>query len=123
MDFHRYKVWQKAHALTLETYLATRTFPSDERFGLTAQIRRSVASIPTNIAEGFGRTGDRERGRFLDIAVGSANEVEYQLLLSKELQYLETTVYEGLNERVIEVRKMLISLRAKLRSSQVTRSS
>jgi len=116
-------VWQKAHALTLETYLATRTFPSDERFGLTAQIRRSVASIPTNIAEGFGRTGDRERGRFLDIAVGSANEVEYQLLLSKELQYLETTVYEGLNERVIEVRKMLVSLRAKLRSSQVARSS
>ena len=123
MDFRRYQVWQKAHALTLETYLATRTFPSDERFGLTAQIRRSVASIPTNIAEGFGRTGDRERGRFLDIAVGSANEVEYQLLLSKELQYLETTVYEGLNERVIEVRKMLISLRAKLRFSQVARSS
>ena len=121
MDFRRYQVWQKAHALTLETYLATRTFPKDERFGLTAQIRRSAASIPTNIAEGFGRTGDRERGRFLDIAVGSANEVEYQLLLSKELQYLETTVYEGLNERVIEVRKMLISLRAKLRSSQVAR--
>ena len=88
---------------------------------MTAQIRRSVASIPTNIAEGFGRTGDRERGRFLDIAVGSANEVEYQLLLSKELQYLETTVYEGLNERVIEVRKMFISLRAKLRSSQAAR--
>jgi len=103
--------------------VTARAFPSDERFGLTAQIRRSAASIPTNIAEGFGRTGDRERGRFLDIAVGSANEVEYQLLLSKELQYLETTVYEGLNERVIEVRKMLISLRAKLRSSQVTRSS
>ncbi|MCH7717599.1 MAG: four helix bundle protein [Gemmatimonadetes bacterium] len=101
--------------------VTARAFPSDERFGLTAQIRRSVASIPTNIAEGFGRTGDRERGRFLDIAVGSANEVEYQLLLSKELQYLETTVYEGLNERVIEVRKMLISLRAKLRSSQVAR--
>ncbi|MCH7491212.1 MAG: four helix bundle protein [Gemmatimonadetes bacterium] len=101
--------------------VTARAFPSDERFGLTAQIRRSVASIPTNIAEGFGRTGDRERGRFLDIAVGSANEVEYQLLLSKELQYLETTVYEGLNERVIEVRKMFISLRAKLRSSQVAR--
>ena len=101
--------------------VTARAFPSDERFGLTAQIRRSAASIPTNIAEGFGRTGDRERGRFLDIAVGSANEVEYQLLLSKELQYLETTVYEGLNERVIEVRKMLISLRAKLRSSQVAR--
>lgn len=123
MDFRRYQVWQKAHELTLDTYLATRPFPKDERFGLTAQIRRSVASIPTNIAEGFGRTGDRERGRFLDIAVGSANEVEYQLLLSKELQYLETTVYEELNERVIEVRKMLISLLAKLRSSQVTRGS
>ncbi len=123
MDFRRYQVWQKAHALTLETYLATRPFPKDERFGLTAQIRRSVASIPTNIAEGFGRTGDRERGRFLDIAIGSANEVEYQLLLSNELQYLETTVYEELNERVIEVRKMLISLRAKLRFSQVTRGS
>jgi len=123
VDFRRYQVWQKAHALTLETYLATRPFPKDERFGLTAQIRRSVASIPTNIAEGFGRTGDRERGRFLDIAIGSANEVEYQLLLSNELQYLETTVYEELNERVIEVRKMLISLRAKLRFSQVTRGS
>ncbi len=122
MDFHRYTVWQKAHELTLQIYLATRPFPNDERFGLTGQIRRSAASIPTNIAEGFGRTGDRERGRFLDIATGSANEVEYQLLLSKELQYLEPTVYEGLNERVIEVRKMLISLRAKLMSFQVARS-
>ena len=117
MDFRRYKVWQKAHQLALETYHATGPFPVEERFGLTAQIRRAVSSIPTNIAEGFGRTGDRERARFLDIAVGSANEVEYQLLLCKDLEYLDLAVYEELDCGVVEVRKMLISLVSKLRSS------
>ena len=116
MDFHRYKVWQKAHELALETYHATGPFPVEERFGLTAQIRRAVSSIPTNIAEGFGRTGDRERARFLDIAVGSANEVEYQLLLCKDLEYLDDATYGKLDSGVIEVRKMLITLRAKLKA-------
>ncbi len=114
MDFHRYKVWQKAHELALDTYHVTEPFPVQERFGLTAQLRRAVTSIPTNIAEGIGRTGDRERTRFLDIAIGSANEVEYQLLLSRDLEYLEGGMYEELHGKVIEVRKMLIALRIKL---------
>ena len=79
-DYRRYRVWKKGHELTLRTHRATKSFPNDERFGLTVQMRRSVSSIPTNIAEGFGRRGDKDRARFLDIAVGSANEFEYQFI-------------------------------------------
>ncbi len=109
-DFRKYHVWHKAHELTLLTYRTSRGFPTDERFGLTAQIRRSVASIPTNIAEGCGRHGDRDRARFFNIAMGSASEVEYQLMLSRDLEYLEKTTFEELNGLVIEVKKMLSSL-------------
>ena len=115
-DYRRYRVWHKGHELTLRTYEATKQFPTDERFGLTVQMRRSASSIPTNIAEGLGRRGDKDRARFLDIAVGSANEFEYQLLLSKDLGYLETTIHEELHTLVRDVRKMLSGLLTKLRS-------
>lgn len=115
-DYRRYRVWKKGHELTLRTYRATKSFPNDERFGLTVQMRRSVSSIPTNIAEGFGRRGDKDRARFLDIAVGSANEFAYQLLLSKHLGYLESTLHDELHNMVGDVRKMLSGLLTKLRS-------
>lgn len=83
-DFKKLAVWEKAHRLTLAVYRASGSFPKDELYGLMSQIRRAAASIPTNIAEGSGRGGDRELVRFLHIALGSANELEYQLLLAKD---------------------------------------
>ena len=106
-DFRELAVWQKSHALTLEVYNATRDFPTEERFGLTAQIRRASASIPTNIAEGCGRDGERELARFLTIAAGSASETEYQLLLARDLEYLARDRHGALQAQVDEVKKML----------------
>ena len=116
-DFRRYTVWQKAHTLTLKAYAATRALPVVERFGLTAQMRRSVSSIPMNIAEGVGRSSEKDRARFIDIAVGSANEFQYQLILSADLGYLSEAAQNELDRMVVEVRKMLSSLLSKLRAS------
>jgi four helix bundle protein len=109
-NFRDLVVWQKAHKLTLDVYAATRAFPSDERFGLTSQIRRCSASIAANIAEGFGRRGNAEFHRFLQIAMGSASELEYHLLLAHDLEYLEEASFRRLNTQVVEVKRMLASL-------------
>ncbi len=109
-DFRSLSVWKKAHQLTLDTYRATANFPSHERFGLTSQMRRSAASIPTNIAEGCGRNGDAEMARFLWIAMGSASELEYQFLLCRDLHLLNPETYGALYHAVTEVRRMLDSL-------------
>jgi four helix bundle protein len=100
-------VWRKAHWLTLHIYRETRAFPREEGFGITAQIRKAVASIPTNIAEGCGRSGDREFSRFMVIAAGSASETEYLLLLANNLRYLDEDAYEKLNAGANEVKRML----------------
>ena len=113
-DFRDLAVWQKSHQLTLDVYRATRSFPVEERYGLTAQLRRSVASVPTNIAEGCGRDGERELARFLAIAAGSASETEYHLLLALDLEYLPRATHEDLNARVNEVKKMLGAFHRKL---------
>src|SRR2546423_579097 len=115
-DFRQLTVWQRAHELVLGVYKATKTFPADERFGMTSQLRRAGASIPANIAEGCGRTGDAELGRFLQIAAGSASEVEYHLLLSRDLGYLDQKLHAALERRVVEVKKMLASFQRTLRS-------
>ena len=114
--YHRYRVWQRAHGLTLDIYRATTGFPNDERFGLTAQIRRAATSISSNIAEGLGRSADKDRSRFLDFAVGSANELEYHLTLGGELGYIDGPTHDELTAAVILIRKMLIALRSKMRS-------
>ena len=106
-DFKELKVWHKAHALTRNVYHHTKSFPHDERFGLTAQLRRAASSVPSNIAEGCGRSGDRELARFLGIAAGSASESEYQLLLAKDLGYLPPHIHRQLDEQVNEVKRML----------------
>ncbi len=106
-DFRELKVWRKAHELTLAVYQATRGFPKEELFGLTSQIRRSCESIPANIAEGCGRSGAPELSRFLQIALGSASELEYHLLLSHDLGLLNGGRYKQLSEGVIEVKRML----------------
>lgn len=88
-DFKDLIVWQRSHGLTLELYSATERFPKSEMFGMTSQIRRAAASIPTNLAEGCGRWGDVDMGRFVQIAMGSANGLDYLLLLAKDLGHLQ----------------------------------
>ncbi|MGH2615398.1 MAG: four helix bundle protein [Thermomicrobiales bacterium] len=114
-DFRKLQVWERAHWLTLDIYDVTRPFPKEEMFGLTSQMRRASASIPANIAEGSGRTGDTELARFLRIAMGSANELEYHLLLARDLGYLQPTHYERLTAEAQGVAKMLASFIARLR--------
>ena len=113
-DFRELKVWEKAHRLTVQIYRITKNLPSDERFGLTVQLRRAAASIPTNIAEGCGRDSERELARFMSIAAGSASEVEYQLLLAEDLHYIQDEAYGELNKQVNEIKKMLNSFIQKL---------
>jgi len=106
-DFKQLKVWQKAHQLVLQIYRHTSSFPDQERFGLTAHLVKSAVSIPSNIAEGCGREGDKELARFLSIAAGSASETEYQLLLAQDLTYLSPQSHQELDDQVNEVKRML----------------
>ena len=115
-DFKKLKVWEKAHRLTLDVYQASATFPREELYGLTSQIRRSCLSIPSNIAEGCGRGSDTDFARFLQISMGSSSEVEYLLILSRDLQILKNDEYETLNDDVIQIKRMLTSLMKTLRS-------
>lgn len=122
-DFRRLTVWEKAHALTLEIYKSTATFPREEMFGITSQMRRSSASIAANIAEGCGRTGNGEFHRFLNAAAGSAMELEYFLLLSCDLRLLPKASYEDLNADVREVERILASLIRKVDVARRTTAS
>ena len=108
-DFRQLDVWKKGHQLTLEIYDATQGFPRDELYGLTRQLRSAAASIPTNIAEGCGRS-QNDLGRFLTISMGSAHELEYLLLLARDLSFLTASSYDPLNARTLEVKKMLFAL-------------
>jgi four helix bundle protein len=103
-DFRKQKVWQKSHQLTLDIYRATINFPREELYGLTSQIRRSCASIPANIAEGCGRDSEEDFCCFLQMAMGSASELEYHLLLSYDLGILPDIEYENLSRETREVK-------------------
>jgi four helix bundle protein len=109
-DFKNLTVWSKAHALTLSVYQRTRAFPKDELYGLTSQIRRSAASIGANIAEGCGRRSDPEMRRFVQIARGSASELEYHLLLARDLDLLTPDEFKILESGILEVQRMLAAL-------------
>jgi four helix bundle protein len=115
-DFRKLQVWEKSHRLTLAVYKATMAFPNTELHGLTSQIRRACASIPANVAEGCGRNGDAELARFLQIAMGSASELEYRLLLAHDLGFLSQPEYQHLDESTTEVKRMLATLIKKLRA-------
>ena len=106
-DYRNLKIWQRSHQLVLDVYRTTNRFPVDERFGLTSQIRRSAASIPSNIAEGSARGSDSDFARFMYIAMGSAAELDYQLLLAHDLEILETMLYRKLADELTEIRRML----------------
>jgi len=115
-DFRHLKVWQKAHVLTLDVYKSTLNFPREELYGLTSQIRRAAASIAANIAEGCCRKSDPELGRFLQIAMGSASEVEYHCLLARDLKLLHAEDYGRLSGETVEVKRMLAALIRRLRA-------
>lgn len=117
-NFRDLKVWQKSHRLTLDFYTCTKSFPKDELYGLTSQLRRAASSIGANIAEGCGRIGDAELARFLQIALGSASEVEYHLLLARDLGYLENNKQQELSTRTCEIKRMRTSLIKKLRAER-----
>jgi len=114
-DFHQLKVWQKAHQLTLAVYQTTATFPREELYGLTSQLRRCSASI-ANLAEGCGRNGDAELARFCSIAMGSASELEYHLLLTKDLKLIKPKDHAELSQQATELKRMLTALFQKLRA-------
>lgn len=109
-DFRSLKVWQKAHNLTLDLYQATATFPQAHRFELTSQMQRAGVSIAANIAEGCGRSGEAEFAHFLNVAMGSASELQYHLLLARDLNLLNKQGYKRLEQQVAEVKRMLTSL-------------
>lgn len=113
-DFRKYNIWQEAHLFTLEIYQLTKEFPKEELFGLTSQLRRAVSSIPTNFAEGCGSNSEKEFGRYLNIAIASCSEVEYLLLLTKDLNYLSLEKHQILENKVVQIRKQIHQLRLKL---------
>lgn len=112
------KVWEKAHKLTVGIYSATKSFPKEELYSLTNQLRRAAASVPANIAEGCGKNTKPDFANFLNIALGSANETEYFLILSKDLEYLLESEFESLFADVNEVKAMLIALINKVRATK-----
>jgi four helix bundle protein len=103
-DFRQRKVWEKSHELALAIYHTTASFPREETYGRAPQIRRAASSIPSNIAEGCGRHGDAELARFGIIARGSTSELEYQLLLARDLKLLQTNDYETLSQHTVEIK-------------------
>ena len=117
-DFRELKVWQKAHQLTLAAHQITTAFPRDELYALTSQLRRCSSSIPANLAEGCGRNGDAELGRFCSIAMGSASELEYHLLLANYPKLIKPKDHVELTKRATELKRMLTALIQKLRADR-----
>ena len=115
-DFHQLDVWRKAHAFTLDIYRVTESFPKSETFGLGSTLRRGTANLTMKIAEGCGRDLNAEYVACLGQARGMGMEIEYQLLLARDLQFIEESSYEALRHQVIEVRKMLTGV---IKSRQV----
>ena len=113
-DYRQLRVWQHGHALATACYRLSQSFPRHELFGLTSQLRRACASVPADIAEGCGRRGDAELRRFLNIALGSACETDYYILLAHDLGYIDEARWSALATEALELRKMLGALIQKL---------
>ena len=116
-NFRDFKVWAKAHALTLAIYESTEGFPAAERYGSTSQMRRAAASVPTNIAEGCVRSTKADFGRFLYVAIGSASELEYLVFLARDLRMISAAKQDSLTANVQEVKRMLAGLIARTRTT------
>jgi len=121
-DYRQLKVWEKSHHLALAIYRITSQFPREEAYGLQSQMRRAATSIPSNIAEGCGRDTYIELLRFFHIAMGSASELDYQLLLTRDLQYISQLDYNKLQADLNEVRRMLTSYAEKIKQTRKSRS-
>ncbi len=115
-DFRELRVWKKGHELTLAVYRATAGFPQHEMYGLARQMRSAATSIPANMAEGNGRGTDSEMARFLQIALGSANELEYYLILAHDLDYVSRSAYDVLAAEVTDTKRMLTGFIQSLRA-------
>ncbi|MGB8885574.1 MAG: four helix bundle protein [Candidatus Korobacteraceae bacterium] len=115
-DFRDLTVWQRAHEITLAVYRCTRSFPREETYGMSSQLRRCSSSVAANIAEGCGRSGNPEFARFLTVAMGSASELEYFLLLAKDLEYLGEESHGAIAKDVGEMRRMLNRLISKVQA-------
>lgn len=113
-DFKKYDISQLSHELTLEIYRITNLFPKEEMYGITSQIRRASSSISTNISEGCGRNSDAEFNQFLNIALGSALETEYLLILSKDLTYIDESVFVNLEKKVNIIKSKIYNLKSKI---------
>ena len=116
-DFKKYDIWQLSHQLTLDIYKLTNSYPKEEMYGITSQIRRASTSIPTNISEGCGRNSDAEFNHFLNIALGSTLETEYLLILSKDLNYIETIEFLKLEKEVNIIKSKIYTLKNKLKKA------
>lgn len=115
--FTKLQVWKRSHALTLAIYDLTKSFPTEERFGLISQLRRAASSVPTNIAEGSKRRTASEFARFLNVAEGSLSEVEYLLLLGRDVRYAEAGKVDPLFKEISEIARMLYALRSKVETA------
>jgi four helix bundle protein len=113
------KVWEKSHQLTIEVYKSTQTFPSDERFGLSSQMRRACASIPANLAEGCGRRSEGDMARFVQIAMGSGAELSYHLLLARDLGLLRNNAFQHLDSELGQIMRMLSAVAQKVRTASL----
>lgn len=113
-DFRKYAVWEQSHRLTLELYRVTKNFPKEELYGLVSQIRRAAVSIPANVAEGAVKVSEKDFARYLGISFGSASELEYLMLLSHDLGFIETTGYETIHSEIVSIKKQLYQLIQKL---------
>jgi four helix bundle protein len=115
-DYQHLEIWQRSHKLTLRVYSITQAFPKEEVYGIVSQMRRSASSIPTNIAEGCGRESLIELKRFLTIAAGSSSELQYQFILSKDLNYISEIIFKELFDEISQIRKMIYSYSEKLKA-------
>ena len=113
-DFKKYDIWKLSHQLTLQIYSVTAKFPEKEKFQIICQMQRAAYSIPSNISEGAGRTSDKEFNRFLQMSLGSAHELEYFILLAKDLEYLEVDKFEELDLKINTLKRKMYSLSKKL---------
>jgi len=109
-DFKKFNVWQKARVFTKEIYSISKSFPDDEKFGITSQLRRATISITNNIAEGCGRNSDKQLVQFLQYSYGSAVEVENMLILVSDLNFVKPETITPLYNDLMEIQKMLFGL-------------
>ena len=121
-NYRDLEVWKHAHKLTLELYQASREFPKEEMFGLTSQLRRAAISVGANLAEGCGRRSTAEFARYIRIAMGSASELDYHLLLCRDFEFLTNQHYDEASKELVRVRKMLSALLASVEAQMQTKA-